>query len=111
MRDELDHPVVVHGDCHRVYEPLERRLDEVHADRPRAVEAFELGTLLGEREVALADVATLLGLPDIEAEHLMDDLVDAHLLQPVGFRRYRYLGVARRLAQRRLAARTTTAGV
>ncbi|MBL7257183.1 BTAD domain-containing putative transcriptional regulator [Paractinoplanes lichenicola] len=110
LRAELDHPVVVHGDCRRVYEPLERRLDEVHASAPRAVEAFELGTLLGEPEVALADVASLLGLPDIEAEHLLDDLVDAHLLEPVGFRRYRYLDALRRLAQRRLAARSATVG-
>jgi DNA-binding SARP family transcriptional activator len=104
LREELRQPVVVHDDCRRAYRPIERRLAEVRADEPLAAEAFVLAARADGPEAVLADVAGPLGLGELEAERLMEYLVDVHLLEPGGFRRYRYLDIVRRLAHREALA-------
>ncbi|GII52746.1 hypothetical protein Pth03_11350 [Planotetraspora thailandica] len=100
LRVEIRQPVPLHADCDLVEAPLERRYDDLD---PQTAQAFCLASLADGADVTAADVAGLAGLPLPEAERLMEELVDAHFVEPVAYRRYRYHSLIRWFARRKAA--------
>lgn len=101
LRVEMRQPVALHEDCLRVEEPFER---ELALQSPLAATAFALAGLPDGDEITVGAVARLLDLPETEAERVMEQLVDAHLVEPGGYQHYRYLDIVRWFAHRKAFA-------
>ncbi|MBB2947194.1 DNA-binding SARP family transcriptional activator [Actinoplanes lutulentus] len=104
LRVEMRQPVALHEDCIRVEAPFERDLALLRAADPLAAVAFGLVALPEAEEITAAAAARLLDLPETEAERLMESLVDAHLVEPAGYQRYRYHEIVRWFARRKAIA-------
>ncbi|MFC4071824.1 AfsR/SARP family transcriptional regulator [Actinoplanes subglobosus] len=104
LRVEMCQPVALHEDCIRVEAPFERDLAALRAADPLAAVAFGLVALPDVPEVTVDTAARLLDLPETEAERLMELLADAHLVEPAGYQRYRYLDIVRWFARRQAIA-------
>ncbi|XVV10006.1 BTAD domain-containing putative transcriptional regulator [Actinoplanes sp. CA-131856] len=109
LRVEMRQPVALHEDCLLVEAPFERELAALHATDPFAAVAFGLVALSDESEITVAAAARLLDRPETEAERLMESMADAHLVEPAGYQRYRYLEIVRWFARRQAAAAPTPA--
>ncbi|BCY11736.1 AfsR/SARP family transcriptional regulator [Actinoplanes sp. L3-i22] len=109
LRVEMRQPVAVHEDCIRVEAPFERDLATLQVADPLAAVAFGLVALVDDDEVTIDTAARLLDLPETEAERLMETMVDAHLVEPTGYQRYRYLDIVRWFARRKAIAAHTVA--
>ncbi|WP_436531796.1 BTAD domain-containing putative transcriptional regulator [Actinoplanes sp. HUAS TT8] len=109
LRVEMRQPVAVHEDCILVEAPFERDLAVLQAADPLAAVAFGLVALVDDDEVTVDTAARLLDLPETEAERLMETMVDAHLVEPTGYQRYRYLDIVRWFARRKAIAAHTQA--
>jgi DNA-binding SARP family transcriptional activator len=104
LRVEMRQPVALHEDCIRVEAPFERDLAALRATDPLAAVAFGLVALTDHDEVTVNLAARLLDLPETEADRLMEILIDAHLVEPAGYQRYRYLDIVRWFARRQAIA-------
>lgn len=104
LRVEMRQPVAVHEDCVRVEAPFERDLAALRAADPMTAVAFALAALPDRDELTVDEVARLLDLPEAEAERLMEELVDAHLIEPADYQHYRYLDIVRWFARRKAIA-------
>jgi DNA-binding SARP family transcriptional activator len=109
LRVEMRQPVALHEDCIRVEAPFERDLAALRTEDPLAAVAFGLVALVDDDEVTVDVAARLLDLPETEAERLMESLVDAHLVEPADYQRYRYLDIVRWFARRQAIAAHSTA--
>ncbi|GII41568.1 hypothetical protein Pph01_65710 [Planotetraspora phitsanulokensis] len=98
LRVEIRQPVALHADCDLVEAPLERRYNDLD---PQTALAFCLASLADGADVTAAEVAGLAVLPLPEAERLMEELVDVHLVESVAYRRYRYHSLIRWFARRK----------
>ncbi|MFF5077542.1 BTAD domain-containing putative transcriptional regulator [Actinoplanes sp. NPDC000266] len=107
LRVEMRQPVALHEDCVRVEAPFERDLAALRATDPFAAVAFGLVALSDDPEITTAGAARLLDLPETEAERLMESMADAHLVEPAGYQRYRYLEIVRWFARRQAIAAHT----
>lgn len=111
LRVEMRQPVALHEDCIRVEAPFERDLAVLRAAEPLAADAFGLVALADDPEITVAAAARLLDLPETATERLMELMVDAHLVEPAGYQRYRYLEIVRWFGRRQaLAARAVASG-
>ncbi|MEV6304894.1 BTAD domain-containing putative transcriptional regulator [Actinoplanes sp. NPDC051861] len=104
LRVEMRQPVALHEDCIRVEAPFERDLAALRAADPPAAVAFGLVALTEHAEITVGTAACLLELPETEAERLMESMADAHLVEPAGYQRYRYLDIVRWFARRQAIA-------
>jgi DNA-binding SARP family transcriptional activator len=104
LRVEMRQPVALHEDCIRVEAPFERDLEALRAVDPPAAVAFGLVALADDDEITVGTAARLLDVPDTEAERVMELLADAHLVEAVGYQRYRYLEIVRWFARRQAIA-------
>ncbi|SNY74112.1 AfsR/SARP family transcriptional regulator [Paractinoplanes atraurantiacus] len=109
LRVEMRQPVALHEDCVRVEAPFERDLAALRAGDPLAAAAFARVATADDDEITVATAARLLDVPETEAERRMESIADAHLVEPAGYQRYRYLEIVRWFGRRQAIAAHTPA--